>query len=163
MRAVVDLVWLLVLFVCFLLQCICCVSLDGPHVCDIKADDDDEHVILNHSTKQYVNHLQKYLHLQHINSNILSQPSTGFLSFSHTSIFQTDLLYAGVFTVHCLEHTEEAARWLFNQVFVYFLGSNLEVGGPLILIIFKFDMFEIKRPALLSELIFFSSSHTLLY
>ena len=93
------------------------------------------------------------MHLQHINSDMLSEPSTGFLTMIY-SIFQTDLLSAGVFTLHCLERTEEAARWLFNQV-LYFLGSNLEVGGPLILIIIKFDMFEISRTALLSEHILF--------
>ena len=55
---------------------------------------------------------------------MLSEPSTGFLTMIY-SIFQTDLLSAGVFTLHCLERTEEAARWLFNQV----SNSLLSDGG----------------------------------
>lgn len=43
------------------------------------------------------------------------------------SIFQTDLLSAGVFTLHCLERIEVAARWFFNQVLV--ILSRIKLGS----------------------------------
>lgn len=119
-----------------------------------------EHHHSNYTTKQYatkqqylVNNKKIYAFTSHQQRFTLSSHFQVSNLCSFYRIFQTDLLSAEVLTLHSLERTEEAARWLFNQVLVYFLGSNLEVGGPLILIIIKFDMFEISRTALLSELI----------